>query len=52
MSHPNHTPDHSGNLVTPATDMHPEITVQEGRSDANNNNVGELTQATNNHVDE
>ncbi len=24
----------------PATDVHPEITAQEGRSDTNNNNVG------------
>ncbi len=52
MSHPNHTLGHSGNLVTPATDMHPEITVHEERSDTNNDNVGELTQANNDHVDE
>lgn len=52
MSHPNHTLDHSGNLVTPATDVHPEVTVQQGRSDTNNNIVGESAQATNYHVDE
>ncbi len=52
MSHPNHTLDHSGNIVTPATDMHPEITVREGTLNANNINGGKLIQATNNHVDE
>ncbi len=41
MSHPNNTSDFSGNLITPFTDRHPES------KDPNNNNVNELTLATN-----
>ncbi len=52
MSHQNHTPDHSGNLVMHATDVHPEVTVQQGRSDTNNHIVGESVPATIHHVDE